>query len=375
MDRKQKMVSRSENDDVLKISREADEAELMLQGQANIWRHMFAFADSMVLKCALELRIADIIHSHARPITLSQIATCIDSPSPDITCLARIMRFLVCAKIFTAAPPPQSDGGETLYGLTPSSKWLLHDAELSLAPMVLMENHPFLMAPWHCLGTCVKEGGIAFEKAHGRQIWDFASENPEFNKLFNDGMACTAKVVMGEVVAAYKDGFGSIRTLVDVGGGTGGAVAEVVKAYPHIKGINFDLPHVVASAPAYEGVSHVGGDMFESIPNADAIFMKWIMHDWSDEDCIKILKNCRKAVPEKTGKIIIVDGVIREDSDDPFDKTRLVFDLLMIAHSSNGKERSEVEWKKVLEEGGFPRYRILEISISTLPMIIEAYPE
>ena len=98
------------------------------------------------------------------------------------------------------------------------------------------------------------------------------------------------------------------------------------------------------------------------------------MHDWSDEDCIKILKNCRKAVPEKTGKIIIVDGVIREDSDDPFDKTRLVFDLLMMAHSSNGKERSEVEWKKVLEEGGFPRYRIMEISSWTLPMMIEAYP-
>ncbi|KAJ9686617.1 hypothetical protein PVL29_015475 [Vitis rotundifolia] len=326
------MVSRSANGDVLKVSSEVDEAELMLQGQANIWRRMFAFADSMTLKCAVELRIADIIHSHARPITLSQIATCIDSPSPDIACLARIMRFLVRAKIFTAAPPPQSDGGETLYGLTPSSKWLLHDAELSLAPMVLMENHPSLMAPWHCFGTCVKEGGIAFEKAHGSQIWDLASENPEFNKLFNDGMA-------------------RIR---------------ISRAF------NFDLPHVVASAPAYEGVSHVGGDMFESIPNADAIFMKWIMHDWSDEDCIKIFKNCRKALPEKTGKIIIVDGVIREDSDDPFDKTRLVFDLLMIAHSSNGKERSEVEWKKVLEEGGFPRYRIMEISISSLPVIIES---
>ncbi|KAJ9686614.1 hypothetical protein PVL29_015472 [Vitis rotundifolia] len=343
------MVGTSETGDVLKVSSEADEAELMLQGQANIWRHMFAFADSMALKCAVELRIADIIHSHARPITLSQIATCIDSPSPDITCLARIMRFLVRAKIFTAAPPPpQSDGGETLYGLTPSSKWLLHDAELSLAPMVFMENHPSLMAPWHCFGTCVKEGGIAFEKAHGRQIWDFASENPEFNKLFNDGMACTAKISIKAVIAAYKDGFGCIGALVDVGGGTGGAVAELVKAYPHIKGINFDLPHVVATAPAYKGVSHVGGDMFESIPNADAIFMK------------------------KTGKVIIVDGVIREDGDEPFDETRLVMDLVMMAHTSHGQERTEDEWKKLLEEGGFPRYRILKIP--TLQMIIEAYP-
>ena len=62
--------------------------------------------------------------------------------------------------------------------------------------------------------------------------------------------------------------------MVDVGGGTGGTVAEIVKAYPHIKCINFDLPHVVATAPQYDGVTHVGGDMFQSVPNADAIFMK-----------------------------------------------------------------------------------------------------
>ena len=78
-------------------------------------------------------------------------------------------------------------------------------------------------------------------------------------------------------------------------------------------------------------------------------------------------------MPEKTGKTVIVDGVIQEDGDDPFDEATLVFDLVMIAHSSNGKEGTEVEWKKSLEEGGFPRYRILKIA--TLQMIIEAYPE
>ena len=77
-------------------------------------------------------------------------------------------------------------------------------------------------------------------------------------------------------------------------------------------------------------------------------------------------------MPEKTGKIIIVDLVIRLDDKDPFDKTRIVFDLVMMAHATNGKERTEVEWKKLLEEGGFPRYRI--IKIPALEMIIEAYP-
>ena len=77
-------------------SPEADhQASLRLRGQAEIWRHMFAFVDSLALKCAIELQIPDIIHSHGagRPITLSQIISCIDNaPSPDISYLERIMR-------------------------------------------------------------------------------------------------------------------------------------------------------------------------------------------------------------------------------------------------------------------------------------------
>ncbi|KAL6975810.1 Xanthohumol 4-O-methyltransferase [Sarracenia purpurea var. burkii] len=97
------------------------------------------------------------------------------------------------------------------------------------------------------------------------------------------------------------------------------------------------------------------------------------MHTWSDEDCIKILRNCRKAIPEKTGKIIIVDVVLRPKGDGMFDNVRIAFDLLMNVFTSGGKERTELEWKKLLEEGGFPRYKIIEIS--TLPSLIEAYPE
>ena len=87
-------------------------------------------------------------------------------------------------------------------------------------------------------------------------------------------MACSTKTVIGAVLEEYKNGFDCLGSLVDVGGGTGGMIAEIVKAHPHIKGTNFDLPHVVATAPIRKGVSHVGGNMFESIPKADAIFMK-----------------------------------------------------------------------------------------------------
>jgi hypothetical protein len=101
--------------------------------------------------------------------------------------------------------------------------------------------------------------------------------------------------------------------------------------------------------------------------------MQWIMHDWSDEICVKILKNCRKAIPEESGKVIIVDVVLQPDGNGLFDDTGLMFDLLMLAHTSGGKERTELEWKKVLEGGGFPRYNIIKIPV--LPSIIEAYPK
>ncbi|KAK4845161.1 hypothetical protein QYF36_001705 [Acer negundo] len=311
-------------------SPEADhQASLRLRGQAEIWRHMFAFVDSLALKCAIELQIPDIIHSHGagRPITLSQIISCIDNaPSPDISYLKRIMRFLVSRNIFSIDHP--SDGGEPLYGLTHSSRWLVNgsDEYTNLSALYLIETHAYVVGSWNFLSQSVKEGGMAFEKAFGkRSVWDLASQDNRFNKLFNDGMACTGRMLIREMVAGYKDGFDCLRSLVDVGGGIGGMISEIVKSYPHIKGINFDLPHVIATAPVYDGVSH------------------------------------------------IVDVVLQPDGNELFDDTGFAFDLQMMVNNPGGKERTELQWKKLLEEGGFPRYKI--IKIPALQSIIEAYPE
>lgn len=319
-----------------------EEEILMLQGQAEASKYMFAFADSMAVKCAVELRIADIIHSYdGQQITLSQIATKIDSSSsPHIDYLFRVMRFLVHRKIFTTSI---SQSGGTLYGLTPISRWLLQDTEPSVAPMLLFLNNPIFMEPWHYFSKCIKEGGIAFKKAHGCEIFEMASKDDELNKKLNNGMNSVTKCTMREIIKGYKDGFNSITSLVDVGGGTGVAMFEIVKAYPHIKGINFDLPHVVSTAQKYEGIDHVGGDMFKDIPPADAIFLKWVMHDWGDEDCMKILKSCKKAIPEKTEKVIIVDIVFKLEGEGLFDDMGFLMDLSMIAHTNGGKERSEDE--------------------------------
>lgn len=144
------------------------------------------------------------------------------------------------------------------------------------------------------MGNCVREGGSPFKKAHGVEVWDFSLANPQFNHLFNDSMRCATEIIIHAMLVKYKDGFDGMESLVDVGGGTGAMIAEIVKGNPHIRGINFDLPHVVATAPEHQGVEHVGGDMFVHIAEADAVIMKWILHDWGDEDCVKILRNCHK---------------------------------------------------------------------------------
>ncbi|KAI3494557.1 hypothetical protein L1887_40689 [Cichorium endivia] len=98
-----------------------------------------------------------------------------------------------------------------------------------------------------------------------------------------------------------------------------------------------------------------------------------ILHNWSNDDCVKILKNCRKVIPKETGKVIIMEIVHHPGQDDPLNDTRFRFDLLMFACFSSGRERNESEWKKSLNEGGFYRYNI--INIPNIVSIIEAFPE
>lgn len=270
-----------------KLITEVDES---LRGQDQIWKYLFSFGDSMAVKCAIELRIPDIIHSHKGPITLSQIASSIaDAPSPNLSYLNRVMRLLVRRGIFSVDYPSDGNEEDARYGPTDLSRWLLVDTTLSdqpeftLAPIFVMENNPWFMHPWHSLSQCIREGGLApFEKAFG-EMFDFAGKNPEFNKLLNEGMACTARITIKTILSHYGDvlfgegGSGDgcqIRSVVDVGGGTGSVVSQIVKAYPHIKGINFDRPHVITVAPKYPGVTHIAGDMFQSVPSADAVFMK-----------------------------------------------------------------------------------------------------
>ncbi|KAH0978076.1 hypothetical protein GBA52_027795 [Prunus armeniaca] len=152
-------------------------------------------------------------------------------------------------------------------------------------------------------------------------------------------------------------------------------VLQLVEACPWIQGINFDLPHVVSLAQECDRIENVGGDMFDCVPKADAVIIKGVLHDWGDDECIRILKKCREAIPEDKGKVIIIEAVIDEKDekgDIKLTNVRLMLDMVMMAHTNTGKERTLKEWGYVLGEAGFSRHTITPIH--AVPSVIQAFP-
>nr|QAX90934.1 caffeic acid O-methyltransferase [Catalpa bungei]QAX90956.1 caffeic acid O-methyltransferase [Catalpa bungei] len=316
--------------EVIKPIKEVEEEG---QAQVDIWEYIFAFIPMAVVKCAIELQIPDVLESHGGAMTLPELSAALGC-SPSI--LSRIMRYLTHRGIFK-----QKLTSQICYTQTPLSRLLMKNGANTMAALVLLESSPVMLAPWHNLRTrALTNGDSAFEAAHGGDVWDFATENPAHSKLINDAMACHAKRAIPTIVNRYPEVFKEISSLVDVGGGNGTALRTLVKYCPWIHGINFDLPHVVAVAPSCDGVEHVGGNMFEMVPKADAAFLMWVLHDWSDNECIQILTKCREAIPKDTGKVIIAEAIIEEGEEDKFIDVRLALDMVMLAHTEKGKERT-----------------------------------
>ncbi|KAJ4967272.1 hypothetical protein NE237_019121 [Protea cynaroides] len=334
------------------------------EAEEEIWRYIFGFVEMGVVKCAIELGIADALEAHeGQPMTLSQLSTTLScSPSP----LYRIMRFLVHRRVFKEET--------TGYTLTPISRRLITHGERSMAALLLLESSPVMLAPWQALAVHVREENrlTAFEATHGEDLWEYAAGHPSHSKLLNDGMACRARGAVPAIIEGRAKLFEGIGTVVDVGGGNGTTVRLLVKAFPWLRGINFDLPHVVSTALPCDRVEHIGGDMFKSVPKADAAFLMSVLHDWEDEDCIQILRICREAIAGDNGKVIIVDAMIKEEKEYKYKDVGLMLDMIMMAHTNNGKERTQEEWSHILDKAGFSRYTFTPIP--AVPFVIEAYP-
>uniref|UniRef100_A0A452ZJP0 O-methyltransferase C-terminal domain-containing protein n=1 Tax=Aegilops tauschii subsp. strangulata TaxID=200361 RepID=A0A452ZJP0_AEGTS len=271
----------------------------------------------------------------------------------------------------------RSPGGvaaEPLYALTPVSRLLVGSRNLvSIITMLLSPNFvtSFLgIGAWfeHSLpDPCL------FTQAHGEALWTMADRDATFDALINDAMVSDSSFIMDIAIRECGEVFQGIGSLMDVGGGLGAAAQAISGAFPSLECTVMDLDHVVAKAPAGTDVNYVVGDMFESVPPADAVFLKWVLHDWGHEDCVKILKNCKKSIPprEKGGKVIIIDIVIGAGpSHVKHRELQSMFDLYMMI--VDGIERDEQEWEKIFLEAGFSGYKV--IHVLGFRSIIEVYP-
>ncbi|PWA96061.1 isoflavone 7-O-methyltransferase [Artemisia annua] len=314
-------------------------ANELFEAQAHIYRHIFNYATSMSLKCALELGIPDIIHDHEKPITIQELVSKLNFPVEKTNNLQRLMR--------------------------------------SLLPFANLVLDPVFVTPWQFLGKWFNGNeSTVFETAHETPLWKYANKNPGFNKLFNDAMASDSQM-MSLVVRDSKEIFESVDSLVDVGGGTGLNAKILLEAFPEMTCTVFDLPHVVANKIETQNLKYVGGDMFHSIPSSDVVFFKNVLHNWNDECVLKILKRCREAITGasdngKSGKVIIIDMILDENHDrHETTETKLVFDILMMVLLT-GRERTKIEWEKLFVEAGFNRYKITPIF--GLRSLMEVFP-
>ncbi|KAJ4810793.1 O-methyltransferase [Rhynchospora pubera] len=328
-----------------------------------------SYISSFALRCAVDLDISGRIQAYGRPMPLNELARSIPIPPEKDSMLGRLMTLLVNQGIFV-----QSEAG---YQLTPASG-LLQTEGSNVGAYVRLVTDAEVIKIWGRLSEVFKESGEVslFEKVFdGKHLWEFAKEKPEYGKLFGEAMASLSNSLMRGLVASYPHIFDGLNNLVDVGGGTGAAVKIIAEAFPKLRCTVFDLPHVVAKALENNSFDVVGGDMFEKIPPADAIFLKNVLHDWGDEDCIRILKRCKEAIESSKngGKVIVVDIIIGfESNDQKTIETSLLFDISMMGLFGS-KERNKQDWHGIIIGAGYSDYKIYPDQLG-VNSVIELYP-
>ncbi|KAM3326572.1 hypothetical protein P3S67_001698 [Capsicum chacoense] len=292
-----------------------DKSREVLAAQALIWNHTYNFINSMSLKCAIQLGIPDVIHSHSRPMALSDLvdALPVNNKEKQQNYIYRLMRILIHAA-FELSP---------LCANCTRSKF---SGSVSLSQ---------------------RDSSTPFETAYGKPLFENAENEPKISHLFNEAMASDALLVISVVTESCKGVFEGMKSMVDVGGGTETVAKVIANALPEINCIVFNLPHVIEGCEGSKNLSYVGGDMLKSIPSADAI----------------LLKKCKEAIPNKKngGKVIIIDIVIlnNQKGDDKSYETQLFYDMTMMTLTS-GKERSEQEWAKLFLNADFSDYSIVQ---------------
>ncbi|XP_037493402.1 LOW QUALITY PROTEIN: trans-resveratrol di-O-methyltransferase [Jatropha curcas] len=344
----------------------------LLKAQTHMWNHTLQFIKSMSLKCAVELGIPDIINNHDQPMPLSDLVSALQVNPAKTHHVYRLMRFLVHSGFFSL----QEEG----YLLTPFSRFLLKDTSVGSIPFISLFLDPIMMDPFNCLSKWLKnDDQTPFVTAFGKSLYEYAGHDIRANNMVNE-VTASDSIFLGQVTTLKcKEVFKGLNSLVDVAGGTGNMSKSIANAFPSIKCTILDLPHVVAvvDSQGAKNLNFVAGDMFQAVPPADAVLIKWVLCDWADEYCVKILKNCKEAITrngkqENNNKVIIIDMVMGNKNSETKNSDGKQRNEGKEVGKLTGKQRNEEEWAKLFFDAGFIKYKINYVLGPRA--LIEVYP-
>ena len=265
------------------------------------------------------------------------------------------------------------------FSITPRGELLKKDHPHTLQGVLLLEEGPEHYQIWKHLPRMIKDGNQnAFSSEYGVSLFEYAAKNSEYSKVFNDAMSSYSAIHTAMVLEALNDyDFSNVSRICDIGGGQGHLSSHLHSKYNHLNGMILELEPVVknqeSSWPHKMGLQdrckYVEGNMFEQVPPADLYIMKMILHDWNDDECIKILSNIYKAAPDKT-RMFIDEHIVPDPGIPHFSK---LFDIHMMC-ATTGRERTIEEYKSICSRSGW-RYIQTHYPESKMIGVVEAIKE
>lgn len=321
-----------------------------LPPQIAMTQMILGYVPVKAINAAAKLNIADLIAAHG-PMNAIQLADKTDT-NPDA--VYRLLRALASTGIFR-------EGENEKFELTPLAECLQEDSPNSTKAMALSAGNLFYRAYTEFM-YAVRHGDGGWVKALDAPPFEYLRDHPEEGKVFDRMMTDIHGGETAPMVETYD--FSVFNTVVDIGGGNGDMISAILHENSGTKGILFDLPEVIDRSK--ENIKAGGlldrcqlltGDFFKSVPkDGDAYILRHIVHDWSDEDAVRILTNCRKAM-KPDGKLLVVEAVI-PPGNDPHPYKWLDLTMLMIG----GRERTTEQFDVIFKEAGLQLNRIIPIT-------------
>ncbi|HEV8390659.1 MAG TPA: methyltransferase [Dongiaceae bacterium] len=302
---------------------------------------IMGFRATQMIHVAAKLGLADRLA--AGPRSAGDLAAAVGA---EPQALHRLLRALAGIGIFA-----EDEAGDFM--LTPQAELLRSDVQGSLRDMALLYGEDWLWQTYGAMMHSVRTGAPAFVKTHGQPLYGYLHEHPRAAAQFNAAMGSFSNHETAAILEAYD--FATARNVVDIGGGHGALLAALLRAHPHLAGILFDLPSVVAGAMQVLGETGiaerarcVAGDFFDEAPGgADLYVMKSVLHNWEDGDAARILSTCRAAM-KPGARLLVIERVVPVGNAPAEAK---LFDINMMV-VAGGRERTEIEYRLLFEEAG-----------------------